>query len=138
MKLRKYDNKDGVPVELLSLKLSYEYEGLIEGSRSGAHEAIRKRIYAELQLNNALYVVGFSEQDEEVEKRWSNRNEWPPSELVEVRCRSSWVPNGKHPHGHTYLEIKWYQDNGDPFDFLSKILNRISWKKYSTYVDLVD
>lgn len=138
MELRTFKDKDGIHIELLHLNLSYIYEGLIEGSRSGAHEVFRQDIARELSANKALYIVGFSEPDEQVEKRWADLEKWPPGELVIVRCRSKWVPPGKHPHGHTSLTIKWYQDGGDPFEFLSKVLMRISWQAYAKYVPLVD
>ena len=138
MKLRGFKDKNGLHIELLSLNLSYVYEGLIEGSRSGAHEVFRQNIDRELKSGRALYIVGFSEPDKEVEKRWSNLNEWPPAELIEVRCRSGWVPNGKHPHGHTSMTIKWYQDGGDPFDYLAKVVKKISWAEYAEYIELID
>jgi hypothetical protein len=138
MKLRSFTDKSGLQVELMSLKLSYVYEGLIEGSRSGAHEVFKRNIERELKSGRAFYVVGFSEPDAKVEKRWSNPDQWPPAELVEARCRSKWVPNGKHPHGHTSMTIKWYQDDGDPFSYLAQVIKRISWAEYSEYIELVD
>lgn len=138
MKLRHYQDKDGIYIELLSLKLTYVYEDLIEGSPSGAHEVFRKQIQNELSAAKGLYFVGFTESDKHVQVRWANKTEWPPHERIEVRCRSRWVPPGKHPHGHTFLEIKWYQDEGDPFKYLSNIFKRLSWKEYAIYVDLID
>ena len=137
-KLRKFKDRDEIQIELLSLHLSYVYEGLIEGSHSGAHEVLRKKIARKLDASDSLFIVGFSEHDADVEKRWSKREKWPPAELVKVRCRSRWVPEGRHPHGHTFLQIEWYQDDGDPFDYLAKALKSISWKEYSKYMEFDD
>ncbi len=133
MKLRQYKDKDGIIVELVYLELSFEYDGLIEGSRSGAHYVFRKQIQEELAQDSALYVEGFSEPDPRVEARWAQENSWPPAERVTVVCRSMWVPEGKHPHGRTRMTVKWYQDEGDPFVHLQRILSKISWKKYAKY-----
>ncbi len=138
MELRNFRDEDGIYIELLSLNLSYVYEGLLEGSPSGAHEVFRKNIERELTTAKALYFVGFTEPEAHVQKRWADSKSWPPHELIEVRCRSKWVPLGQHPHGHTFLKVKWYQDKGDPFAYLANVLRRISWKEHARYVALVD
>ncbi|OZG69958.1 hypothetical protein BTA51_28530 [Hahella sp. CCB-MM4] len=137
-KLRTYRDKEGLLVELLSLNLRYIYEGVIEGSRSGAHYVFRSEIDRELTENSSLYVVGFSEKDQEVENRWADEKKWPPHEEVTVRCRSKWVPEGKDPLGSTIMTIRWYQDEGDPFSYLSKVLSKVDWMRFAIYKEFID
>lgn len=137
MKYRQFVDQGGILVELMQLELSFVYDGLLEGSAEGAYMIFRQQIDSELASNPNVYWHGFSEVDAEVEERWSRPRTWPPAERVTAVCRSSWVPKGKNPLGTTRMSVKWYQDEGDPFERIESILRKIDWKLYARY-ELLD
>ena len=59
LKPRTYKDREGLGIELLSLHLSYVYEGLIEGSRILANKFMRLKIEQELSRTDGLFIVGF-------------------------------------------------------------------------------